>query len=526
MFNDNVAQTYNFKDASQEIIIMLLGAFLLGALLTWLLSKLFSKDYSVDNNNYRYQNQGNHEINTLSQSPNSHASTTSEVRIVDKPSNPIKAENIPDDLSKISGLDSTMQAKLKKMGISSYAHLRDIKSKDLIAIQQNKESNKKEIETWPHQAGLAAKGDWNKLKDYQGFIQRVRVASKTTAIEEPLETVETKNQPKTDNLTKLIGINPQIESILNKKEIYTFSQLSNMDNDSLKNHLLESEAPYVESETESWPHQAAMAEKGQWDELKIYQDFMHSDSDAESTDSLDSQSNKTTLNNLNAESEKISLANNITRIDRNKDKKSNNEHSDQNMSDHDDLKKIEGIGPKIEEVLNAGGIYTFSQLYKSDRSRLRKLLDDAGNQFRMHNPDSWPHQAGMANRSEWGELKTYQTSISKELSESKEQVVQSDEDSKLKSVETKKSDSNLKDDLRKIEGIGPKIQELLNNAGINSFKELSESSRDKIKALLNEAGPQFRMHEPESWPHQAKLAAKEEWKELEEYQDFLVSGRE
>ena len=88
------------------------------------------------------------------------------------------------------------------------------------------------------------------------------------------------------------------------------------------------------------------------------------------------------------------------------------------------------------------------------------------------------------------------------------------------------SSGELKDDLRKIEGIGPKIQELLNNAGINSFQELSESSRDQIKALLNEAGPQFRMHEPESWPHQAKLAANEEWKELEKYQDFLISGRE
>ena len=47
MFSDNVTQNYNFQDASQEIVIMLLGAFLLGSLLTWLLSKLVYKNYKV-----------------------------------------------------------------------------------------------------------------------------------------------------------------------------------------------------------------------------------------------------------------------------------------------------------------------------------------------------------------------------------------------------------------------------------------------------------------------------------------------
>lgn len=520
MFNNNVAQTYNFQDASQEIIIMLIGAFLLGALLTWLFGKLFNKDYKVENKAYRYQNLANDENNTLRQSPGSQAATTSEVRVVEKPTNPVKTENTPDDLSKISGIDAAMQIELKKVGISSFANIRDIKSKDLIALQQSQQNHKKEIETWPHQAGLAAKGDWHKLKEYQAFIQRVREASKTS---------EQKKPDDADDLTKLVGINSQIQGILNNKEIYTFKQLSHMDNDSLKKHIVESEANYVESETESWPHQAAMAEKGQWEELKIYQDFMHSDSDSDSITIVENQTNQPTPYN---ENEKIKLASNITSIDSNKEKKSSNEHFDTNLSDHDDLKKVEGIGPKIEEVLNKGGIYTFSQLYNSDKTRLRKLLDDAGNQFRVHDPESWPHQAGMADRFEWEELKKYQNSINKEQTLSSKKTKKSNLDNKpipkpiskpQKTVEP--NSDNLKDDLRKIEGIGPKIQELLNNAGINSFQELSESSRDQIKALLNDAGPQFRMHEPESWPHQAKLAANEEWNELKKYQDFLISGQ-
>ena len=253
MFNNNVAQTYNFQDASQEIIIMLIGAFLLGALLTWLFGKLFNKDYKVENKAYRYQNLANDENNTLRQSPGSQAATTSEVRVVEKPTNPVKTENTPDDLSKISGIDAAMQIELKKVGISTFANIRDIKSKDLIALQQSQQNHKKEIETWPHQAGLAAKGDWHKLKEYQAFIQRVREASRTS---------EQKKPDDADDLTKLVGINPQIQGILNNKEIYTFKQLSHMDNDSLKKHIVESEANYVESETESWSHQAAMAEKG------------------------------------------------------------------------------------------------------------------------------------------------------------------------------------------------------------------------------------------------------------------------
>ncbi|MEH6456348.1 MAG: hypothetical protein V7749_08500, partial [Cocleimonas sp.] len=155
-----------------------------------------------------------------------------------------------------------------------------------------------------------------------------------------------------------------------------------------------------------------------------------------------------------------------------------------------------------------------------------QLLDDAGNQFRMHDPETWPHQAGMADRAEWEELKTYQHSVSRDKSITAKKAAKKEINSKTSSEKPNKlTIAHQKDDLRKIEGIGPKIQEVLNNAGIFSFKELSKSSNDFIKQNLDEAGPQFRMHNPESWPQQAKLAAKGEWKELEEYQEFLIAGR-
>jgi len=87
------------------------------------------------------------------------------------------------------------------------------------------------------------------------------------------------------------------------------------------------------------------------------------------------------------------------------------------------------------------------------------------------------------------------------------------------------SSRNQKDDLTVVEGIGPKISELLNQAGIYSFQTLSETSPDVLKGILERAGNRFKMHDPSTWPKQSELAAKGKWDDLEEYQEFLMGGR-
>ena len=86
--------------------------------------------------------------------------------------------------------------------------------------------------------------------------------------------------------------------------------------------------------------------------------------------------------------------------------------------------------------------------------------------------------------------------------------------------------SGQRDDLKKIEGIGPKIQKLLNDDQIFTFTELAEAPVNRLKDLLRRAGDRYRMHDPTSWPDQAKLAAEGRWKELDEFQDILLGGRE
>lgn len=88
------------------------------------------------------------------------------------------------------------------------------------------------------------------------------------------------------------------------------------------------------------------------------------------------------------------------------------------------------------------------------------------------------------------------------------------------------STPGVADNLKKIEGIGPKIEEILKAGGITTFSKLSVSQYDDLKALLNEAGSRYKMHNPKTWPQQAELAEKGAWDELSELQDRLLGGRE
>ena len=85
---------------------------------------------------------------------------------------------------------------------------------------------------------------------------------------------------------------------------------------------------------------------------------------------------------------------------------------------------------------------------------------------------------------------------------------------------------NNPEDLKIVEGIGPKIEQILKAAGINTWKDLAETEPDKLRTLLDQAGDRFRMHDPSTWPQQAQLAANSQWEMLKEYQDFLVGGRD
>lgn len=81
------------------------------------------------------------------------------------------------------------------------------------------------------------------------------------------------------------------------------------------------------------------------------------------------------------------------------------------------------------------------------------------------------------------------------------------------------------DDLEIIEGIGPKIAELLNKNGISKFFELARTPIDTIQRILDAAGPNYKLANPETWPEQAELAARNRWNALRSLQDALNAGK-
>ncbi|HFS67653.1 MAG TPA: 50S ribosomal protein L21 [Flavobacteriia bacterium] len=82
------------------------------------------------------------------------------------------------------------------------------------------------------------------------------------------------------------------------------------------------------------------------------------------------------------------------------------------------------------------------------------------------------------------------------------------------------------DDLKKIEGIGPKIASILAEAGFDTFAKLAKADPKELSEILIEkGGKRYAMYNPETWPKQAELAAEGKWDELKKWQDELNGGR-
>jgi large subunit ribosomal protein L21 len=80
------------------------------------------------------------------------------------------------------------------------------------------------------------------------------------------------------------------------------------------------------------------------------------------------------------------------------------------------------------------------------------------------------------------------------------------------------------DDLTKIEGVGPKYQDALRAAGIDTYAKLAAASIDAIRNAAKAAGLR-NTRSMETWAEQAKLAAAGDWDGLARFQDSLSGGR-
>lgn len=163
----------------------------------------------------------------------------------------------------------------------------------------------------------------------------------------------------------------------------------------------------------------------------------------------------------------------------------------------DDLTRIKVIGPFLEEQLNQIGVFTYEQIAEFDQATIDEVTKAIGYFPGRIEKDDWVGQA------------------KKLLAEEEEGTGEA-----VLPVDLKL------EDLKIVEGIGPKIEEILKNAGVHNLVELSEMEPDQIREILLAAGDRFKMFDPTTWPAQARLAKNGNWELLAEYQEQLKGGRE
>lgn len=166
----------------------------------------------------------------------------------------------------------------------------------------------------------------------------------------------------------------------------------------------------------------------------------------------------------------------------------------------DDLTRIEGVGPFLEKKLNEIGVYTYEEIAGWDSARVMEVTEAIQYFPGRIDRDNWVEQAA---------LLALRKQENPEAFQGKPGAL-----------------SNDPEDLKIVEGIGPKIEELLKVAGINNWEALAGAEVALLRDILESAGPSFQIHDPSTWPAQARLAANGEWGVLREYQAELHGGRE
>ncbi len=172
------------------------------------------------------------------------------------------AEAKADDLTQLVGIGPKAASALAAAGVTTYAALAEQNEPQLRrALHDADMAPPANVGTWPMQASLAAKGDWQGLMKYNNQAAKSRPAPQkapAAAAAEP-----------SDDLTQLNGIGPRISTILNDGGITSYNQLAHANTSDLR-QIIATGGALPPSSLESWPTQATYAAKGDWSGLATY----------------------------------------------------------------------------------------------------------------------------------------------------------------------------------------------------------------------------------------------------------------
>ena len=419
------------------------------------------------------------------------------------------------DLRLIEGIDPSIEKVLRSAGIHTWTDLAAKTPTQLSGILKDAgpEYEGLDASSWIQQAKMADSGNWDDLimlqkaigDDDVSKLQLFYAAKAGGSIN--FGDFNTLLTP--DNLQIIEGIGPKADAALKKAGIGNWSALAGKTPDELKAILLAASTGFRILKTDTWPRQAELAAAGKWEELVEYQKFL--DAGRDNTGDFDTPS-KVAMIVEKMRKSGIPHA-----------KKAENEISYAGIFEKDNLQIIEGIGPKIEGLLKEAGMDSWSKLAEKTPEEIKAVLEAAGPKYRMHNPTSWPKQAKLAANDKWKELVVFQQF----LDAGRENVGDQNTPSKVAKMAMKiLGFSNNPEDLTIIEGVGPKISDLLKAGDVKNWSDMANAPVSRLEEILAEAGSRFKLANPSTWPKQAALAAAGKWGELKKYQDFLDGGKE
>lgn len=185
----------------------------------------------------------------------------------------------------------------------------------------------------------------------------------------------------------------------------------------------------------------------------------------------------------------------------------------------DDLTLIDNIGPFLQQKLNEADIYRYEQIASWTTADIATYTGLIGYIPGIIERDDWVGQAkGLAMSEAAASPVTAETEVA--LPESAAPPA-----APSASAPAAPPQKDERDNLKIVEGIGPKIQSILYEAGIETLTQLAETDPEALRDILIAASPRMRGHDPKTWPVQAGLAADGKIDELKAWQKELKGGR-
>lgn len=171
-------------------------------------------------------------------------------------------------------------------------------------------------------------------------------------------------------------------------------------------------------------------------------------------------------------------------------------------------------------------------LLKSEISELESYRTDIVEQIRVISSNAMSRIENLAKQEPLEEKKIKEKTIN--LTETQtEALVEETEGENIQGIASSANNLVLNEkleankvDLTILEGIGPKIAELLIANNIITFRDVATTPVYRIKEFLGHAGNSYAMHDPSSWAEQAVLADSQKWEELEALKTRLIGGKE